>query len=394
MISRRFIELTERYCFDSLSAEERKELYEAMSDEKNADQLQQLMEEKLASGEVVGLAGDDRANVVFERILEQVKKKPGRRIVMRRWAVAATIAGLLLAGGWFLSQKRGTGTSHPTEEIAGIHDVKAPDRSRATLTLVDGRKVYLDSAANGMLATQNNVTVVKATDGQIRYQVRSNNSQPSTVSFNTLTNPRGSKIIDMTLSDGSRVWLNAGSSITYPVAFVGNNRKVTIDGEAYFEIAHVKTKPFYVTKGDMEVSVLGTHFNVKAYDNDAEIRVTLLEGSVKINERATKDSRLLKPGQQAIVSIADRGLSINNNADLDEVMAWRNDLFYFESADLKTILREFSRWYDIDVVYQGAVSNEKYFSIMKRSSSLNDVLKSLKSNNIRFTIDGKKLVIQ
>ncbi|OYW15932.1 MAG: hypothetical protein B7Z54_09975, partial [Sphingobacteriales bacterium 12-47-4] len=213
---------------------------------------------------------------LYQRILAARPAEPVvRRMYWTRWFSAAVIVGLLVVGWWFLVRGPGgkSGVGGPGSEV--VADVEAPVTNRATIILADGRTVYLDSAENGKLVDINGVQVVKTADGTILYQYsgpsssdpRPPTSDPGPV-FNTLTNPRGSKVINLTLSDGTRIWLNAGSSLRYPASFAASrlSRNVEISGEAYFEVAPDKTKPFYVSKGDMEVKVLGTHFNVNAYD--------------------------------------------------------------------------------------------------------------------------------
>lgn len=268
------------------------------------------------------------------------------------------------------------------------NDVKAPQTNRAMITLANGQKVFLDSVGSGSLAVQGNIKLVKLSTGEIVYQDASGEITKE-LKYNVLTNPRGSRVVNMVLSDGSRVWLNAGSSITYPVAFVGKDRKVEITGEAYFEVAHDVSKPFIVNYADMEVKVLGTHFNVNTFrDDGSDIKVTLLEGSVKVEDG--KASSLLKPGEQAKV----RGtIKVEKEVNLDEVMAWKNGYFQFDHASLQAVLSQLSRWYDVDVVYQGRNEPREFVGAIQRDLDLSDVLKILEKNKVRFKIVGKELVV-
>lgn len=329
----------------------------------------------------------------------------GRRVF--RWIAAACIIGVMGYALWVMSGKKSRGRSQKSE--IAVHDVPAPKETRAVITLADGSKVYLDSAGNGVLARQNNVNVVKNDNGQIAYQAVTQSGAEATVTYNTLTNPRGSKVIDLALSDGSHVWLNAGSSITFPVAFTGKERRVEMTGEAYFEIAkayvgtsqrdvrgtqrgaHGERQTFVVAKGDMEVTVLGTHFNVNAYDDEADIKVTLLEGSVRVNNRAGNVT--IKPGEQAIVTNKQQPKT-TSNIDLDNVIAWQHGLFEFNNADLNTILRQVSRWYDVDVIYEGKPSTSKMGGGISRNLPLSKVLKLLESNGAKFRLEGRKLFVQ
>ena len=271
--------------------------------------------------------------------------------------------------------------------------MKAPETNKAMITLANGQKVYLDSAVNGTLAMQGNVKLVKLANGQIAYQTASGETI-NEIKYNTLTNPRGSKVIDMTLADGSQVWLNAGSSVTYPVAFVGNERRVAITGEAYFEVAHNTAMPFKVSKGEMEVTVLGTHFNVNAYDDESDIKVTLLEGSVKVIKGPSTGSGLqtvLKPGQQAQVT---NEVKVVNDADLEQVMAWKNGLFNMKGTDLAALMRQVARWYDVQVSYEGPQQQKSFGGSINRDVDLSDVLKALEQYGIHFRMEKGKVIIQ
>jgi ferric-dicitrate binding protein FerR (iron transport regulator) len=256
--------------------------------------------------------------------------------------------------------------------------------------------VYLDSAGNGALAREDNVQVVKLADGQIAYK-----GAASELVYNTLTNPRGSKVIDMTLSDGSRIWLNAGSSITYPVTFVGKERHVVVIGEVYFEVAHNKAMPFIVTHGAMDVEVLGTHFNVNAYYDEPAVKVTLLEGSVKIRQLAMINDQLkkvneilLKPGEQAVLAGDHSPLTINHSPNLAEVMAWKNGLFSFTGADLATVMRQLSRWYNVDVKYEGQIPARKFSGEITHDLTLSQLMNGLQSLGIKFNIQGRTMIVQ
>ncbi|MBH2003260.1 MAG: FecR domain-containing protein [Sphingobacteriia bacterium] len=316
-----------------------------------------------------GILGEEQA--------AQTSARPSVSVLRRmRWAAAAAI--LLVAGtaAYFLLQpKQPAGsTAQP------IADVKAPEKNRAMITLENGKTIYLDSVGNGQLAAMGAVKLVKLANGQIRYS-----GKASDIAYHTLTNPRGSQPIDMTLSDGSRVWLNAGSSITYPIAFVaGQHRKVNMTGEAYFEVAHDAANPFYVSRGGMEVKVLGTHFNVNAYDNEGAYKVTLLEGVVAV-KKAT-GQLLLKPGQQAQVN---QTVTLETAVDLEQVMAWKNGATYFTNADLGVVLRELERWYDIKAEVKGTLGSKRFYLDAPRSASLQDVLKSiLEDNQLRYAYDA------
>jgi len=310
-------------------------------------------------------------------------KKTSRKF----WIAAASVAMILGLAGYYVLFLNKKMPDQPN--LLALHDVAAPRTNRATITLANGQKIFLDSAVNGILAAQGSIQIKKSGDGIISYN---GNEQPkSVIEYNTLFNPRGSKVIDITLSDGTQVWLNAESSLKYPVAFAGNERQVEITGEAYFEVAHDKSKPFRVKKDKTEIEVLGTHFNVNAYSDENDIKVTLLEGSVRLLIDNQKQSKILKPGEQAIVK---QNIEIKNDVDLKQVMAWKNGLFQFHDADLPTVLRQLSRWYDVDVKYEGGVPEREFEGKMQRDLTLGQALKLLEKNQVHFNIEGNRIMVK
>jgi transmembrane sensor len=328
-----------------------------------------------------------------ERLLDGIN---GERIAIKHvrvipiWKrIAAAVAILLvlsLAGYFVLNQNK-----KPIDIVqnppALKNDIVAPTSNKARITLANGTIVSLDSVNSGTLAMQGNMKVIKNANGEIAYQ-SADNGHATEVQYNTLFNPRGSKVIPLTLSDGSQVWLNAESSLRYPTSFTGNERKVEITGEAYFEVAKNASMPFKVGKGEKEITVLGTHFNVNAYDDEEALKITLLEGSVKIS--TGQKSTLIIPGEQAIVTSE---ITINHSADLEAVMAWKNGLFHFNSATLPEVLRQLARWYDVDVTYEGTISQMKFGGEITRNTNLSQVLQILEESKVHFKIEGKKIVV-
>lgn len=326
---------------------------------------------------------------ILEKIQHLQNEKPHTVYFMSRkyWWAAASVVLLLGFSAYFLFFNNPVETPQ-TVATPVSNDVSAPQSSKAMVTLANGQRVFLDSISNGSLAVQGNVKLMKLSNGQIVYQPTGNSN--SEMQYNTLENPRGSKVINITLADGSKVWLNTGSSLTYPVAFVGKERKVSVSGEAYFEVAHDASKPFIVHNGAMNVRVLGTHFNVNAFeDDDNNIKVTLLEGSVKII--SGNNNGMLKPGQQALIN---KEVKVLSDVDLNKVMAWKNGYFQFDKASLQSVLKQISRWYDVDVVYEGKNQPREFVGEIERDLSLKDMLKILEMNNINFVIENKKLIIK
>lgn len=309
-----------------------------------------------------------------------------KSLFWRRIAVAASITILLGMGSYFIFFNK-SNEKTPIVKVPETQDVKAPETNRAMITLANGQRVYLDSVANGQLATQGNVNVSKTADGQIVY-----NGSATAVEYNTMFNPRGSKVQPLTLSDGTKVWLNSESSLRFPTAFAGNERKVEITGEAYFEVAKDAAKKFIVTGNGITTEVLGTHFNVNTYADESSIKVTLLEGSVKV----TKGNAfgLLKPGQQAQVG-ADPStpLRVTSNVNVDEVMAWKNGRFAYNNTDLETIMRQMARWYNVEVVYKDKIS-DRYTVTTTRDVPVSELFKYIEmSGGVHFKIEDRTITV-
>jgi len=262
----------------------------------------------------------------------------------------------------------------------------APGSNKATLTLQDGSTINLNDAESGTLARQGNTQIVKSATGGIVYN--GNAGTADKVLYNTMTTPRGGQY-RLTLPDGTDVWLNSASSITYPTAFVGNERNVTVTGEAYFEVAKDKSKPFHVAAGNQNIEVLGTHFNVMAYADEEYIKTTLLEGSVKVREHG--NTSLLKPGEQAVVG--KNGGILVKTANIDEAVAWKNGYFKFDRVDIKHIMRQVARWYDVDVLYEENMPDDEFVGKIGRGENITQVLHLLELEHVHFKIEGKKITV-
>ncbi len=303
------------------------------------------------------------------------------------WAAAAILLLVFTTGIYMYTKKNLNNTATTLALDAN------PATNKASLRLADGSIVLLDTLSNGMLTSQGDVGIYAA-NGRLVYQGTATENLS-----NIITTPRGGQY-QVTLADGTKVWLNAESSLAYPVAFNGKERSVQLTGEAYFEVAPNIEKPFLVIINNKEqVEVLGTHFNINAYPDDLLQKTTLLEGKIKIKMLPTQTTApnqemYLTPGQQAVVK--ESGMVLNTAPDIDQVMAWRRGKFYFENAKLETILKEFSRWYDVDVIYEGneSMKDKQFFMIVNRDVPLSEVLKSLQSSNVRFEINAKRLIIK
>lgn len=313
------------------------------------------------------------------------------RSIYRAWWAAAAVL-LMAATGTYIFWNRDAGKEIAKSNV-GQHPAPndiAPGGNKAILTLADGTTVVLDTADNGALAKQGSVTVIKL-DGQLAYN--RDESAGNEVLYNTITTPKGGQY-QLVLADGTKVWLNAASSLRYPTSFTGKERRVEITGEAYFEVAKNKTMPFRVdVDGKGEVEVLGTHFNINAYSDEPAIGTTLLEGSIRFTELENKKAVLIAPGQQVLLS-AEGQMKLNKHADLESVVAWKNGSFNFSSQDIVSIMRQISRWYDVEVVYKGTISRETFTAIVSRNSNVSEVLSMMEDSGVNFKIEGKKIVVQ
>jgi transmembrane sensor len=298
--------------------------------------------------------------------------------VLRR--IAAAVLILIIAGTIYYLLP---GNTH-NHSIATATDIIAPQQTKAVLILADGRQITLDNAANGKIAEEATGTIIKK-DGGLIYSANNNISSGA---LNTISLPRGSLPVNVTLSDGTLVWLNAASSITYPVVFNDSTREVNITGEAYFDIAKNKEKPFHVKSAGQEIEVLGTEFNVNAYTDEPGIKTTLLEGKIKIV--SAQQNTVLNPGQEVFND--HKKLVTYQPADVYSAAAWKDNRFVFgEQADIETIMRTLSRWYNIDIRYQGKPALHFGGSI-PRNITLSQALKVLENTGGVHFIIHKNIV--
>ncbi|GLU51996.1 FecR family protein [Dyadobacter frigoris] len=302
-----------------------------------------------------------------------------------KYAAAILITGFV--GYAFLHKKNNADTAiAKTKKPQTLKNDVLPGGNKATLTLGDGSVITLEDMENGTFKKENGVKISKK-EGQLVYEILPAESN-STITYNTINTPTGGQY-EILLPDGSKVWLNSRSSLHFPTAFSGKERKVELTGEGYFEISKNKQMPFVVEAGKTHVEVLGTHFNVMAYDNEAVSKTTLLEGSVKVGNGENK--KLLNPGQQAIVGSQIRVRA----ADLEEAVAWKEGYFQFDNEDLTTIMRQLQRWYDVDVVNEKQIPDKHFTAMISRNNTLSKVLKMLEmSGELKFEIEDKRITIR
>ena len=334
---------------------------------------------------------NDNDVVIFtESMLKQFREKVGQgvkiipfyRQPIFRMVAAASVLFVIFFGTYFYVTKPSSKTL--VNQPIVKKDVMAPSSSKATITLANGQIVALDGISSGTLvASQGAVNVMKTEDGQIVYKGTSKE-----IAYNTLYNPRGSKVISLRLNDGSIVWLNSQSSIRYPVAFVGDERQVEITGEAYFEVGKNLTKKFIVASNGLNIEVLGTHFNVNSYNDNKNIKVTLLEGSVKIIKGA--GTFILKPGQQAQVA---NEIQVLNGANIESVMAWKNGFFSFSGTSVEELMNILGRWYNVEIVFNKSIPNRQFGGQIATSANLSQVVKVLNESELKCALLNGKLVI-
>ncbi|WP_431292751.1 FecR family protein [Pedobacter sp. P26] len=306
-------------------------------------------------------------------------KVPAKRFKLWQRIAAAAAIILVIGGGIFYCANQSTRGNDSLAELKA-HDI-APGYNKAVLTLANGQQISLTDAKNGKLANEANTVIKKTADGQLVYMEADETQQQ--LIYNTISTPVGGQYT-LILSEGTKVILNAASSLKYPAQFKGKDRVVELSGEGYFEVAHDQSKPFKVISRGQTVEVLGTHFNINSYLDEPNIKTTLLEGSVNVN------GTIIKPKQQAIFN--NRSILVRE-VEPEEVVAWKNGLFKFDHTDIHTLMRQIARWYDVEVVYEGTVKDGQFYGKIERSYTLSEVLKVLELGNLHFRVEGRKIIV-
>lgn len=383
-----FLQLVDKYLAGKASVEEEQLLlnfFDSFREEVEWDEslfgLKQQLEDKMLQRlqAAVKKGADTRPVKVFD-ITKTLKK------------VAAVLIGVALITGIFVykSKKAIDATAIALNKNAVKFDAE-PGKNKATLTLADGSKLELNSAKIGVLAKADHISVKKTKDGQLIYLIApsKNTDANNPIAFNTISTPIGGQY-QVILPDGTKVWLNAASSLKYPTLFKGGQRMVELTGEAYFEVTKNAAMPFYVKVNNMQVKVLGTHFNVMAYDNEPAVKTTLLEGSVQLSSGAAINK--LKPGQQGVLSKS--GQLTVSDVNTEHAIAWKNGYFEFKRSGIHEIMNQLARWYDIEIAYEGNIPDDEFVGKIERSAKLSQVLNILKLSKIHFVLDNKKLTVK
>lgn len=385
-MNNQIIEILTKYQNATCSDEELKLLDEWYDQLKISNQT--ISNQTINENDVV-IFTDSMLKEFREKVGQGVKVIPFYRQPIFRMVAAASVLFVIFFGTYFYVTQPSSKTL-VNQSIVKINqsivkkDVIAPSSSKATITLANGQIVELDAIGSGTLvASQGAVNVMKTEDGQIVYRGTSKE-----IAYNTLYNPRGSKVISLRLNDGTIVWLNSQSSIRYPVAFVGEDRQVEITGEAYFEVAKNLSKKFIVASNGLNIEVLGTHFNVNSYNDNKNIKVTLLEGSVKIIKGG--GTYILKPGQQAQVA---NEIQVFNGANIESVMAWKNGFFSFSGTSVEELMNILGRWYNVEIVFNKSIPNRQFGGQIATSANLSQVVKVLNESELKCALLDGKLVI-
>jgi len=389
-------ELVYKYLNNQLTFSQYQELWRLLNEhpdeEPLTEELQKLWEASKTENPLIpDHVWDEKMRHIRQKLAEKTRPETNHsssfiRFSRYRWAAAAVVILIIISSVFYLVNRNVQDTVAKNTAPQFQSD-RLPGGDRAVLTLADGSFIVLDSAGNGVLAKQGNTEIIKNKDGQLVYT--GSDAPSEEVAYNLLQTPRGGQY-NITLPDGSKVWLNAASSLKYPVVFKGKERRVEITGEAYFEIARDISRPFKVQLNQMEVEVLGTHFNINGYNDEEAVRTTLLEGRVKLIT-ADQDS-YLKPGQQAQLKPSGE-FKILNDVNLEETIAWKDGNFQFENSDIYSVMRQLSRWYDVEVSYEGSI-NKHFIGGISRDVKLSQVLSMLQQTaEVNFKIEGKKVIV-
>ena len=392
-------ELFKKYLENKCSPDKLKLLLKEFDIEDNEELLRGLIIQELENEqEISSFTAEELENTLtgtFNAIKTKLESEkinevaPVVPLIKRNWfrLAAAAVFVLAVIGAYLLVNQQ------PVELPVANNQHQAndilPGGNKAVLTLSNRSDINLENVSNGTIIKDGDTKISKINDGQLVYNILE--EKPTQVLYNTVTTPRGGQY-QLLLADGSKVWLNSASSIRFPVSFAGDTRRVEVTGEAYFEVAKNPSMPFKVeVNGKKEIEVLGTHFNTNSYEDEGSIRTTLIEGSVKVTSLKTQESKLIMPGQQAHLNT--NGQIGIDKADPDKVMAWKNGYFNFDGADTKTVMQFVSRWYDVDVLYEGEIPQREFGGDIEKNLKLSQLLKILEKNDLQFRLEGKKLVV-
>jgi transmembrane sensor len=403
-------ELILKYKTGDLSAEEGRLLEEWLKASANREYFNAILKDRFVWDKEH--SSNTNSKRIWEKINAGLEESPVIPLTggfnWKKIAVAASIFIAVGLSGWLVwNNKNKVESAKPLASVSK-NDL-APGADRATLTMDDGRIIDLTRANAGKVAEQAGVSIEKTKDGQLLYRAerKTSNAQPmeqfaGTAAMNMVSTPRGGQY-QVLLPDETSVWLNAASSIRFPSVFSGTNRKVEITGEAYFEVKKDPARPFIVKINDAEITVLGTHFNVMGYPEEGTTQTTLLEGSVRISHHAAASQSdntpkpgntvTLKPGQQATIN-KNGQLDVAKDINMDLTVAWVNGYFQFKNQDIGFIMRQISRWYNVDISYKSGIPPGKFTGKISRNTNASEVIKMFQIGGLEYTVEGNKLIIQ
>lgn len=329
---------------------------------------------------------DELKKRIFRSVIDQLEVEPPVRRMTWKRKLSAAAAVLLIVGGAAAYLLTGDNPGKQMPAGSTSQEVIAPSGTKATLTLADGTVIPLGSSKNGVIALQGSTAVQKMPDGQIVYDRKPHTGE---VLYNTITVPRGSQLLSVVLSDGSKVWLNVESTLRYPVTFDEDERQVSVTGEAYFEVSKDASRPFEVETDGVKTAVLGTHFNVNTYQK--QVLVTLLEGAVAVSNDSGE--QLLQPGQQADAGNTG-SIRLNKTPDMEAVMAWKSGLFKLDNSDIYIVMDQLARWYDVDVQVEEGMEGRQFSGLISRNTDLATVLNMLSmTKEVSFKREGRTVIV-
>lgn len=395
-------EIFARYLSGEASPKEVRFLLQQFGKKENETELKAAIRRQLEAGhempEPIEKSWESVLQDTYQAIKVQISHKNQieddvktlHQIHIRRWwrySIAAAMAVLVASSVFiFFNHKKGSSVQTRTE-IVQRRDI-APGGNKAILTLSNGTSIGLDSTKNGVIFLQGNTKVVKQNNGLLSFNNVGSGKATRTL-YNTITTPRGGQY-EVVLSDGTKVWLNAASSIRFPNEFTGNVREVRVTGEAYFEVTDNTQMPFKVLVNDMTVQVLGTHFNVMAYKDEPVAKITLLNGAVKVTDG--DKNVLLNPGEQAQVNLKGQ-LTKVENVDLQGTIAWKNNQFWFNGDDIQTVMRELSRWYNVNVIIKGDIP-QHFGGDISRNIYVSKVFEALQAtSHLQYKIQDSTIIV-
>lgn len=379
--------LLKQYAENACSRQELDELLFYLKDSRNKEAIHHLLgDEWNKDYRNLNLPEVDWENMFTGIVDPPILKEPRpAKVLWMRMAAAAIIILLFSSVAYLWYTRKPESELTKMEKPQQIHGDVLPGGNKAMLTLSNGTTIVLDSEKNGRIADQGNVTILKVNDGQLAYNVETGDSIE--IIFNTITIPKGGQY-KVVLGDGTRVWLNASSSLYYPAQFAGDIRKVKLTGEAYFEVEHNADRPFIVEVEGVEVKDLGTSFNINAYPDEHGIVTTLITGLANVKNAGNEVQ--LHPGKKATVS--DNSITIGD-ADTEQAIAWKEGAFDFRGQDIAAIMRQVSRWYDVEVSFSNSNSKDTYSGMISRDRNLSEVLKVLEGGGLHFFIQGRKVIV-